>query len=54
MNDPVNFIYSFDEFAADCKSSGAEDGKNGPFDHDKYDVCGKYYYDVFIEDCMGS
>lgn len=35
----------------DCASAGYDDGKNGPFDLDKYNECGKDYYEGFIDGC---
>lgn len=40
------------EFRASCGNAGYDDGQNGPFDGDRYDECGKFYYDAFLEGCM--
>jgi hypothetical protein len=37
---------------ASCIGDGHDDGRNNPFSQEIYDICGKTYYDAFIEGCM--
>jgi hypothetical protein len=37
---------------ASCKNDGLYDGKNNPFSHELYKMCGDTYMDAFIEGCM--
>ena len=34
------------------KYAGYEDEQNGPFNHDKHNECGRFYYDAFIDGCL--
>lgn len=40
------------EYRGSCRNAGYEDGRNGPFNHDKHDECGRFYYDAFIDGCL--
>jgi hypothetical protein len=37
---------------ASCTNDGLYDGKNNPFSHELYKMCGDTYMDAFIEGCM--
>lgn len=37
---------------ASCENDGFYDGKNNPFSHELYEMCGDTYYDAYIEGCM--
>jgi hypothetical protein len=37
---------------ASCTNDGLYDGKNNPFSHELFRMCGDTYYDAFIEGCM--
>jgi hypothetical protein len=42
------------DYRDSCRDTGYDDGRNGPFDNDKYDECGRFYYDAFIDGCISA
>lgn len=42
------------DYRDNCRNAGYEDGQNGPFNHDKHDECGRFYYDAFIDGCISA
>lgn len=40
------------DYRDSCRNAGYEDGQNGPFNHDKHNECGRFYYDAFIDGCL--